>query len=589
MSYHKRDRKLILKSLKSYRVKPEVTSRAIEDYFTTLDCPRSLACWILFREGEHSQLASLEFNPLHYENIAALRDAYAATKFLSKYKKLASDIDLDEVAYKKFSSSEETCKQVNKRFRAYGSQELIPPAFAPIHNALVCKIHKILGRFRPEEFFFGADWGPGATTRIKRRDASSPNKFQSETGITRDLYDLLWPNNDIALSPFRAAYPKWSMHLEKLGFDFDVGNKVVTVPKDSTQNRVIAIEPGINLWFQKAIGSALETRLRKCGVSLREQSINQSFALEGSKSSRVATVDFSSASDTISRSVVRELFSLGDAKLWYDLMDYTRSHFGLVLGEQIQWEKFSSMGNGFTFQLESLIFYAIALTCTERLGLSSADVSVYGDDVIIPTDAFELYQQVCEFYGFTVNRKKSHFSSGFRESCGAHYYLGSDVKPIYLKDRMSTVLDVFKLANAIRRLAHRRNNCSGCDRSFEGLFASLVKSVPKVCKLFGPEGYGDGFFIGNFDEATPNRARGGVEGHLIRLAQEASITSFVDYDGLLFSRLWAASPIKLSFKPNRVEPPDRMLRNSVASGGRTRLALVERVLVPRWYDLGQWY
>jgi hypothetical protein len=74
-----------LSKLASYRVASGVTTEVAESFFNALDCPRALTCWLLFKYNEHDQLAKLEFNPAHYSNMESCRDAYAATKFLSKY------------------------------------------------------------------------------------------------------------------------------------------------------------------------------------------------------------------------------------------------------------------------------------------------------------------------------------------------------------------------------------------------------------------------------------------------------------------------------------------------------------------------
>jgi len=62
----------------------ETTDRFVESYLSALDCPRSLAVWIMFREKEHNQLTALDFNPELYLDFGKLRDSYLATKFLSK-------------------------------------------------------------------------------------------------------------------------------------------------------------------------------------------------------------------------------------------------------------------------------------------------------------------------------------------------------------------------------------------------------------------------------------------------------------------------------------------------------------------------
>lgn len=593
-----------LKGLTSYRVAEGLFPLACESYLSALDCPRALTVAILLRNGEHDQLSKLEFDPLHYNSMVEFRDAYAATKFLSKYKGLTLSSDLDEVALAKFREFETLCKQTNSRFRNLQHDPKYSGRVVWLHSAVIRKIERILGEFSADEFFSQPDWGPGASTLIKRKDASPARKFQCETGITRDLYDL------IPLDLLRAAYPLWARHLDEVGYPtFQVGNKVITVPKDATTNRVIAVEPGINLWFQMSIGRMIGRRLRRCGVDLRYQDRNQRLAYRGSITNSVASVDLSSASDSIAFSVVEELIP----PRWFSVMDSCRSHYGSQSGQAIRWNKFSSMGNGFTFQLESLIFFAVAYCCTEYLHQDLSLVSAYGDDVLLPSVCFELFREMLEFYGFRLNGKKSHFDSPFRESCGAHYYSGVDVKPIYLKDRMVSVLSVFRLANAIRRLAHRRNSIFGCDARFRRVFELLVHSVPSALRLRIPEGYGDGGFIGNLDESTPSRARFGIEGYHYNCVTEPGKTRYDTTDGYLLAALWKLpdlaiekwsyrAALQLLLARGNLSRKSRTRFQAIASlpfetsssgsnkitmTGRTRVR-VAKSLVPQWYDLGPW-
>jgi hypothetical protein len=561
---------------------------------------------------EHEQLAKLEFDPKHYDNLVALRSAYAATKFLSKFKGLTLGYDLDDVALKKFDEFELLCKQTNRRFRNLSRDPLFKGRAVWLHNAVIRKIEKLLGDFSADELFAMPNWGPGASTLIKRREASPAKKFRCETGITRDLYNL------IPWEVLEVAYPLWANQLVDSGFpNFQVGNKVITVPKDASTNRVIAVEPGINLWFQKAIGDMIGLRLRRYGVDLRWQSRNQELARIGSKFQSLATIDLSSASDSIASAVVEELLP----PRWFRLLDASRSHYGSRGETPVKWEKFSSMGNGFTFQLESLIFYAVASCCADYLSLSSSQVSAYGDDVILPCACYELFSEMMSFYGFRVNAKKSHYDSAFRESCGAHFFSGIDVKPIYLKDRVDSVPAVYRLANAIRRLAHRHNFRYGCDAKFRPVFDHLVSSIPRALRFRIPETLGDGGFIANFDEATPSRAKNGIGAgyqpapFIVPNVVEVSKTYYDETVGYLLAALWRlrdSRDLDFGFRehvadvvlrsPNR-DFEERRARfqaiatflrtddfegyNSVPLNGRTKFK-VANSLVQQWYDLGPW-
>jgi hypothetical protein len=633
MSYAKHSMRFLTEA-RHFRVTPEISSGLVVEFFEALDCPRSLAAALLFKYGEHEQLANLECNPLEYLTVQEFRDAYAATKFLSKFKDLVLDYDLDEEALKKFDKFELLCSRTNARFRKLESDSLYRGQVVRLHQAVQRKISNILGEFGIEEFFATADWGPGATTLIKSFNASATNKFQCETGITRDLYDLL-PSALLS-----EVYPAWVQHISGVGFpNFQVGNKIVTVPKDATANRVIAVEPGLNLWFQLAIGTMIQRRLLRCGIDLRDQSQNQRLAYTASKDTVNATIDFSSASDSISSEVIRELFvncsyserSLNNLSTWFSVMDSCRSHYGLRGEAYVRWSKFSSMGNGFTFGLESLLFFAIAKCCAEEIhrvdpNAGFGDVSVYGDDVIIPRNCLELFSTMCEFYGFVINVKKSHFSSLFRESCGSHYMAGVCTKPVFLKEHLTDVLSVYRLANSIRRFAHRGLCSMGCEARFRTLFESIVNLVPKPLRVRIPETLGDGGFISSWDEAIPahanvyplyrakraptvasvkerrlhpdriKRMNLGFEGYYVWQAAEVGKTYQSEGTGLLLDRLWLIQKGKYYLKQrenaDEGDNPVGILstqerRNTVALRDRTKLRF-SRSLVQQWYSLGPW-
>jgi hypothetical protein len=492
-----------------------------------------------------------------------------ATKLVSKASFLKTGIDLKSVAFTKFSEMEDLCKQTNARFRRLDFDPLYKGSNVWMYNTFVRKISSVLVGYSPKEFFDEANWGPGVTNQIKGCLATATNKFQFETGITRDLYSLV-------STSLIAEYPLWAAHLNEVGFPkFEVGNKVITVPKDAFTDRVIAVEPGLNLWFQKAIGSMIRKRLLIHGIDLNHQEVNQRLARSSSKSGELATVDFSSASDTIARDLVSDCIP----SHWLALMDSCRSHFGFFEDKLVKWEKFSSMGNGFTFELESLIFYAAAFAVCEYLKLDTSGISVYGDDVIIPSDAFKTFSSFSEFLGFRLNKGKSYYGSiPFRESCGAHYYDGSDIKPVFFKKTARTLLELYRQLNAIRRLAHRRNFLYGCDIRLKNAWLTLYNRVPKDLRIFGPESKGDGFILSNFDEATPVRAKNGVEGHHFPQFHEIAKTQSSEEVGLLLDRL-----------RNRSEQEGG---NNYPLRDRTRLHFArkgKRSLVQQWYNLGPWF
>jgi hypothetical protein len=560
------------KHVRKHRVSESFNDSAIFNFFSALDCPRSLTCWLLYKHKEHRQLVDLDVLPIRYSDGKKFRDDYIATCFLSKADFLDIGQSKKQAAMDKFSKFEDLCRCTNDRFRPSSSQLLTSAENVWLLNATKRKIAMILGDYSPEEFVEGANWGPGVSTLLKGEHVSAYNKFQSETGITRDLYSFVrdW---------FPLAYPLCASHLrgenpgtENDGFTFEVGNVIITVPKNSKTDRVIAVEPGWNLFFQKSLGSMIRRRLQRHGVNLNSQDKNQQFAHEGAFMDHLATVDFSSASDSVSTNIVRELIP----PRWFLLLDVTRSKIGRDGSSLVRWNKFSSMGNGFTFELESLIFFAAALAVCDFQGIHSLDVSVYGDDVIIPTEVFPLYSSFCAYLGFVVNPGKSFYQGPFRESCGAHYFEALDCKPLYLKGRLRNVQAIYKLANGIRLLAHRYGSNRSCDRRFRSCWLSVRRGVPKPLRFSIPYGIGDGGFVSNFDEAAPpivRRDHRTWEGFDVVSVLEIGVTQYCEGPGLLMDRVRGRQELALG--------------NAYVLRDRTKIS-IQRVFVRSWYNLGGW-
>jgi hypothetical protein len=523
----------------------------------------------MFSNNEHDQLTEIKCNPLHYDTASRFSDAYLASEFLSKSKFLLTSFDKKAKALLKFQTFEKQCTETNRRLTS--EFWIKNPEFAELIFLAQRKVYSVLGGFSADEWIDASNWGPGVSVDLKGLQTASIPKFQHEAGITRDLHCFVrdW---------FPAAYPLWWKSItddqnngnRRGSFSERIGNEVITVPKTSSIDRVIAVEPGLNLWFQKGLGQMIRTRLGKIGVDLNSQERNQQLAKEGSISNLLATVDFSSASDSISLELVRLLLPPD----WFHLLDLSRSKCGSLDNQTFWWQKFSSMGNGFTFELESLIFYSLSWACCQKLHVSSKDVSVYGDDVIVPVESYDLFSRLSEFCGFTVNQKKSYSNGPFRESCGSHWFRGVNCKPIFLKERVHNAQAVIKLANNIRLLAHRLNNCFGCDIRFRGCWTRLLRRVSKPLRLGISRELGDVGFIMNFDEACPSVFGHGIEGYRVWTIGVTTVTRQSEHQAVQLARLKA--------------PSTQEDGNKYPLRARTNVAINRNVLVKRWYFLGPW-
>lgn len=208
------------------------------------------------------------------------------------------------------------------------------------------------------------------------------------------------------------------------------------------------------MFLQKGVGNYIRKRLRTVGIDLNDQSINQDLALRALPES-LATIDLESASDCLALELVYELLPLD----WAVYLDAIRSKRVRLNKAWLRIAKFSSMGNGFTFELESLIFWAVARSASD-LGSSGGVVSVYGDDIIVSQSNAVAVIEALSFCGFATNVAKTYLDGVFFESCGRHYFENVDVTPIYQKENLDEV-EIVRCGNRIRRLAYRT-----CDRAF---------------------------------------------------------------------------------------------------------------------------
>ena len=135
------------------------------------------------------------------------------------------------------------------------------------------------------------------------------------------------------------------------------GNIFFTVPKDGTKFRGCCKEASIPVAYQLDVGREMKQRLLRIGVNLRDgQAHHQQIARFASVDQTYATVDMSNASDTVCR-VLPKLVLRGD---WWELLNSLRATHTRMDKKWYRLEKFSSMGNGFTFELETVLFVTLA-------------------------------------------------------------------------------------------------------------------------------------------------------------------------------------------------------------------------------------
>lgn len=211
-----------------------------------------------------------------------------------------------------------------------------------------------------------------------------------------------------------------------LSVDYSPHNpiRMVDVPKDALKRRLIGIEPCASQFMQQGLARALRrTNMFRAHVCLQDQMKHVKFASVSLASSDFrATLDLSDASDRIPPSLVEYL--LPD---WYQtLAFFTSSSAQLPSGERIPLGMMATMGNGFCFELETLIFLLVAgLVVSKDRGIPLSAglrlVKVYGDDIILPDSQQLAFRETAYRMGWVISEGKSSRTPHFLETCG--YYI----------------------------------------------------------------------------------------------------------------------------------------------------------------------
>jgi len=248
-------------------------------------------------------------------------------------------------------------------------------------------------------------------------------------------------------------------------------SKTIFVPKTLTSYRTISMESASLMWHQKGVRSAT---LRYCNrrvpsIARRyqpdKQEPNRDLAWEGSVTGNFATIDLSSASDTVSWCLVKQWFR---HTLLYPWLLWTRStHSELPDGRVIKLKKYAPMGSDLCFPIETICFIAMAECSIVESGgdPKTSRFRVFGDDIVIEEEYVPALISRLTQNGFTVNTEKTFWGRQpkgfFRESCGGFYFDGVDITPVRLSRKFLGYASIgVHTPNVIESLINLSNECN---------------------------------------------------------------------------------------------------------------------------------
>lgn len=239
-----------------------------------------------------------------------------------------------------------------------------------------------------------------------------------------------------------AAYP--CMHHEhnlivSMGLTLHGGESVrlCAVPKDYIKDRLITVEPWLNTWIQHAARRMLYESVHRGplrgtamdALYVQPELLQRSYAVEGSKNGRFASLDLSDASDSIPLAYVEAVFPEW-CLAW--ILPCRTPRFETRDGQVRELFMFAGMGNATTFVVETLYFWAACVTAAKMCGHRTPFVSVHGDDIICDDETVSaIFETGCfRALGLKINEAKSYWGQcSFRESCGVWALRGHIVTP----------------------------------------------------------------------------------------------------------------------------------------------------------------
>lgn len=530
----------LLDAARGFKLTPEHYTSTAEIIWENLDTPRSLACALLLKYGEYAQLVNLGCDPRSYisewdspysaRSGRQFRDDYQATALLAKWPNFVhEDLDPRLACEKADSDAEQACVASNRRLRKAFDAPIGHPAYLHRIFSMQADISRVLGPFCPEKWETSCAFGPGKA--LGQEGKSVYDKLTALPSVTVDFLPLgaslisgsvPWLEA-VANAGVDPETPSWDIEGETYRFSCSLqpGDRCQTVPKNAKTLRGIRAQPGLNVYAQLGIGRMMRERLQAFGLDLNDQTPNQSLAKLGSLPGRKeVTIDLKGASGHICSVLVRTLFER--APRWLHAMELCRTDRYLPHGVEdvrdnyVPLASFSAMGNGYTFELETLIFWAAVRVIRRELG-ERTPYRVYGDDIICSQDIAKELIPFLSFLGFPINASKTFTEGPFRESCGADYWLGTNIRPVYFSidseeieeanNDGTSLLRWVSLCNSIRKVARLRNHGLGCDAVLRAAWVGAIRKIPRRLResLKTPwDDFRDDSLITDWDDAVTN-------------------------------------------------------------------------------------
>jgi len=316
----------------------------------------------------------------------------------------------DRLALEKFLASNKKCRDWCLRLSGSWDEQLFGDFLREIDLFLHPQGEMLFSSYF--DFLKVGRTGPGAALGA-RGNSMYAKLFSSKLTVTsKYLYEMY--------KSYIQWFPNFSeaeVHrYENYGDpDITTGSRCSFVPKTTSTSRMICVEPSINMFCQLGLGTLLEGRLKDyLNIDLSTQpEKNRRLACLGSKDGSFSTIDLSSASDSISLKLCEMIFP----PWFFQTLLELRSNRTVYKGTSIPLNMISTMGNGFTFPLQTVIFSCLIRAAYRSAGIPLFDGlkqnwACFGDDLICDSRCYRNVIRLLDLLGFTPNPSKTFFEVG---------------------------------------------------------------------------------------------------------------------------------------------------------------------------------
>lgn len=428
-----------------------------------------------------------------------LKEAFASSLVNSLTKKFVSNVakDADSKALSKFLACNRACENWELRVDKIDSKT----------ETILGELKRIIDNFwfkggyslfdHPYDLLRNARVGPGVSRGANGTDFYTKLFSSKLTCSNLSLYS--WYKR------YTQRFPEWAnaelIRHANYGEPSVASSKLSFVPKNDQISRCICIEPSLNTFFQLGMEHVLTARLKgQFGIDLAEQQlVNRDLARLGSITDGLSTIDLSSASDTISMKMLEWLLP---KEFLQRLVTYRTSAVEVEGVGTVPLNMISTMGNGYTFPLQTMIFAGVVIACMRFRGLRAMPSEfgwtrkslprsrfdrayagsdelwgVNGDDIVCPRSVTADVINILNLLGFSVNDDKSFTEGPFRESCGSDFFNGVDIRGVYIKD-LTDHASFYTAINLLVRFSVRS------EIRLDHLVGFLLGMIPKKQRLY---------------------------------------------------------------------------------------------------------